>query len=143
MARVYVVDDNADVRHVVTYSLKEQGHDVMMLKDGEAALDAILSEPPDLLILDIMMPGRDGFEVLEQMSSWGVQDATRTIVLSARASEADRERALEAGADAHMSKPFDPEELAATAEELLSLSPEGLRARRALRPRAPGGGALL
>jgi DNA-binding response OmpR family regulator len=140
MARVYVADDNADVRHVVIYSLTDHGHDVTMLKDGEATLDALLTEPPDLLILDIMMPGFDGFEILEQMSSWGLKDGTRTIVLTARASEDDRRRAFDAGADCYVTKPFDPEELATTAEQLLSLSGDELRAWRALRVGVSGAG---
>jgi DNA-binding response OmpR family regulator len=140
MARVYVVDDNADVRHVVVYSLMDQGHDVMMLRDGESALEALLAQPPDLLVLDIMMPGRDGYEVLEQMFGWGLQDMTRTIVLTARASDADCRRALDAGADAVLVKPFDPEVLAATAEELLRLSGGELRARRARNIPATHGG---
>ena len=131
MARVFVVDDNADVRHVVIYSLMDLGHEVETIKDGEAAVEALLNEPPDLLILDIMMPGFDGFEVLDQMSSWGLRDSTRTIVLTARASESDRRRALDAGAHMFMCKPFDPEELAGAAQELLGLSLDELRARRA------------
>lgn len=133
MARVFVVDDNADVRHVIIYSLMDGGHDVTMLKDGEAALEALLNEPPDVLVLDIMMPGYDGFEVLQQMQSWGLRDTTRTIVLTARASDNDRKRALEAGADEFMRKPFDPEELASKVEELLSVPADELASHRARR----------
>ncbi|HEX2235381.1 MAG TPA: response regulator [Actinomycetota bacterium] len=133
MARVFVVDDNADVRHVIIYSLMDGGHDVTTLKDGEAALEALLNEPPDVLVLDIMMPGYDGFEVLQQMQSWGLRDTTRTIVLTARASDNDRKRALEAGADEFMRKPFDPEELASKVEELLSVPADELASHRARR----------
>jgi DNA-binding response OmpR family regulator len=133
MARVFVVDDNADVRHVIIYSLMDGGHDVTMLKDGEAALEALLNEPPDVLVLDIMMPGYDGFEVLQQMQSWGLRDTTRTIVLTARTSDNDRKRALEAGADEFMRKPFDPEELASKVEELLSVPADELASHRARR----------
>jgi DNA-binding response OmpR family regulator len=131
MARVYVADDNPDVRHVVVYSLMDQGHDVTTLRDGESALEAILAEPPDLLILDMMMPGHDGYEILAQMRGRGVQDITRTIVLTARASGHDRSRALGAGADVFLNKPFDPEILASSVDELLELSLSELRARRA------------
>jgi DNA-binding response OmpR family regulator len=133
MARVFVVDDNADVRHVVIYSLVDGGHDVTVLKDGDAALEALLNEPPDVLVLDIMMPGFDGFEVMEQMHSWGLRDTTRTIVLTARASDVDRRKAFEVGADEFMSKPFDPEELVASVEDLLSLPVSDLQERRARR----------
>jgi DNA-binding response OmpR family regulator len=130
MARIYVVDDNADVRHVVIYALMDEGHDILMIRDGEAAIEALISEPPDLVVLDLMLPGIDGFEILNQMRSWGIQDNTRTIVLTARASDEDRRRVLELGADDFLSKPFDPEALAERVKCLLALSPEELRFRR-------------
>ena len=130
MARIYVVDDNADVRHVVIYALMDEGHDILMIRDGEAAIEALISEPPDLVVLDLMLPGIDGFEILNQMRSWGIQDNTRTIVLTARASDEDRRRVLELGADDFLSKPFDPEALAERVKGLLALSPEELRFRR-------------
>jgi DNA-binding response OmpR family regulator len=131
MARIYVVDDDADVRHVVIYALMDGGHDVLMIRDGEAAIEALISDPPDLIVLDIMLPGVDGFEILKQMQSWGIQEGTRTIVLTARASDDDRRRALELGADDFFGKPFDPEALATKVQELLALSNDELRARRA------------
>jgi two-component system response regulator VicR len=131
MARIYVVDDSADVRHVVIYALMDEGHDILMIRDGEAAIEALISEPPDLVVLDLMLPGIDGFEILDQMRSWGIHDNTRTIVLTARASAEDRRRVMELGADDFVSKPFDPEELASRVKGLLRLSPEELRLRRA------------
>jgi DNA-binding response OmpR family regulator len=138
MARIYVVDDNPDVRHVIVYSLMQQGHDVAVHRDGESALEALLHDPPELMVLDIMMPGCDGFEILEQMRNWGLQDTTRTIVLTARATEEDRRHALDLGADDYMSKPFDPEELASRASRLLGQTEE--RAGEAARPQTPQGG---
>ncbi|MFN2490133.1 MAG: response regulator transcription factor [Actinomycetota bacterium] len=131
MGRIYVVDDDPDVRHVVIYSLMDLEHEVTVHRDGEAAMEALLSDPPDALVLDVMMPGLDGYEVLAQMASWGLQDVTRTVVLTARATATDRKRALKLGADAFICKPFDPEHLAETVQELLELSPEDLRQRRA------------
>jgi DNA-binding response OmpR family regulator len=139
MARIYVVDDNADVRHVVIYALMDEGHDILMIRDGEAAIEALISEPPDLVVLDLMLPGLDGFEVLSQMRSWGIQDNTRTIVLTARASDQDRKRVLELGADDFLSKPFDPETLAERVKGLLALSPEELGLRRLHSDHAPAG----
>ncbi|CAN5581394.1 hypothetical protein BH24ACT26_BH24ACT26_10140 [soil metagenome] len=130
MARIYVVDDDADVRHVVIYSLMDLGHDIAMYRDGETALEALLADPPDLLILDVMMPGHDGYEILQQAHSWGLQETTRTIVLSARASDVDRKRALDLGADLFMCKPFDPERLEKATRELLEVSTDELRQRR-------------
>jgi DNA-binding response OmpR family regulator len=135
LARIYVVDDDADVRHVVVYALMDEGHDIFMIRDGEAALEALIAEPPDLVVLDLVLPGVDGFEVLNQMRSWGIHDNTRTIVLSALAAAEDRRRALELGADAFVAKPFDLEVLAGKVRELLALSPQELHRRRAV----PGG----
>lgn len=139
MARIYVVDDNADVRHVVIYALLDEGHDILMIRDGDAAIEALISAPPDLVVLDLMLPGIDGFEILEQMRSWGIQDNTRTIVLTARASDRDRRRVLELGADDFLSKPFDPETLAERVRGLLGLSTEELRLRRLHSDHAPAG----
>src|ERR687896_109295 len=130
MARIYVVDDSADVRHVVIYALMDEGHDILMIRDGEAAIEALISEPPDLVVLDLMLPGIDGFEILDQMRSWGIHDHTRTMVLTARASHEDRRRVMELGADDFLTKPFDPEELADRVQSLLRLSSEELRLRR-------------
>jgi DNA-binding response OmpR family regulator len=138
MARIFVVEDDPDVRHVVIYSLMDQHHDVVAHRDGEAALEALLRDPPDLLILDIMMPGLDGFEILGQMRAWGLQEGTRTIVLSALASHQDRRRALELGADDYVSKPFDPDQLAARVRELLSSTGARSAAVDAALPGPPG-----
>jgi len=137
MARIYVVDDDAGVRHVVIYALMDEGHDIFMIKDGEAAIEALISQPPDLVVLDLMLPGIDGFEILNQMRSWGIQHNTRTIVLTARASDGDRRRVLELGADDFLSKPFDPETLAESVKDLLALSSEELRLRRLHTGQAP------
>lgn len=130
MARIYVVDDDTDVRHVISYALDDEGHEVTAHKDGEAALEALLAAPPDLMILDLMMPGYDGYEILEQMDGWGLREATRVLVLTAKVSAADRSRALSLGADAFMTKPFDPDALADRVRELLALSNEDRRAQR-------------
>jgi DNA-binding response OmpR family regulator len=135
MAKIYVADDNADVRNVLLYALVDEGHEVFALKDGESAMEALLAAPADVLVLDIMMPGLDGYQVLEQMGSWGILSATKVLVLSAKASDVDRQRALNLGASAFMSKPFDPDAMLETIDELLgvtkasattALPPEGL-----------------
>lgn len=120
MGKIYIADDNADVRNVVLYALAGEGHDVSVVKDGEQAREAVFNDPPDLLVLDIMMPGLDGYQVLQDMANWGIQGTTRVLVLSARASSADKGRALELGADAFMAKPFDPDELLEVVDDLLA-----------------------
>jgi DNA-binding response OmpR family regulator len=130
VARIHIVDDDADIRQLVTYWLIEEGHEVSAASDGEATLDKLIADPPDLLILDIMMPKVDGYQVLKNMQSYGVGDSTKILILSAKSSEQDRELGLQLGADQYMNKPFEPEELVACVREILTLSKSDLRARR-------------
>jgi DNA-binding response OmpR family regulator len=130
MGHILIADDNAEIRHVITYTLMEEGHYISVMRDGESTLETLLAEPPDLLILDIMMPGLDGFEVLEEIESWGLGDKTRVLVLSAKSADEDRERAMALGAAGFMCKPFDPDELVTKVDELLALSPAELRTQR-------------
>lgn len=128
MARIYVVDDDADIRNILVFSLIEEGHEVLSLKDGQAAVEAIIKEIPDLLVLDVMMPKLNGFEVLAALEEALVRPMVRVLMLTARSSERDRLEGLESGADLYLTKPFDPEELAAAVDELLAVSEEELRA---------------
>jgi DNA-binding response OmpR family regulator len=130
MARIYVADDDADIRNLLTLSLLEEGHEVLVAKDGESALESILEEVPDLLILDVMMPRMDGFQVLEGLSSYGLKRETKVLILTARGSETDRIRGLQGGADRYLGKPFAPDELMATVRELLDSSFSDLTTRR-------------
>ncbi|HVF52425.1 MAG TPA: response regulator [Actinomycetota bacterium] len=130
MARIHIVDDDADIRQLVTYWLIEEGHEVSAAPDGEATLEKLIADPPDLLILDIMMPKVDGYTVLKNLAAYGASDSTKILILSAKSSEQDRELGLQLGADQYMNKPFEPEELVATVREILTLSKEQLRERR-------------
>jgi DNA-binding response OmpR family regulator len=108
---VLVVDDNPDVCELVAYKLQQTGFEVRRAKDGNAALREVAAQPPDLVLLDIMMPGTSGLEVLQR---WRADDATATlpvILLTAKAQEKDVERGFELGADDYVVKPFSPREL--------------------------------
>ena len=130
MARIYVADDDADIRNLLTLSLLEEGHEVLVAKDGESALESILEEVPDLLILDVMMPRMDGFQVLEGLDTYGLMRDTKILILTARGSEADRILGLQKGAHKYLGKPFHPDELMATVREILEASFEDLRVGR-------------
>ena len=130
MARILVAEDDADIRHLLTQLLIDDGHEVAAVANGELAIDKIFEGLPDLLILDLMMPRRDGFQVLEELRNTGVDSSIKVMVLSARTTEHDHARSLGLGAYRHMTKPFDPDELLACVAELLSLSSEELRQRR-------------
>lgn len=130
MARIHIVDDDPDIRQLVSYWLVEEGHEVSAAPDGDAALEKVVANPPDLLILDMMMPRVDGYEVLKSLTAAGVAETMKVLVLSARSSEQDREVGLQLGADLYVNKPFEPEELVTTVNEMLSLSKAELRHRR-------------
>jgi two-component system phosphate regulon response regulator PhoB len=109
--RVLVVDDEADIVALVAYHLAKSGYRVSTASSGTDALDAARRERPALVVLDLMLPGMSGFEVLEQLRS---SDATRDVavlMLTARREEQDRIRGLSIGADDYLTKPFSPQEL--------------------------------
>ncbi|HEX2241529.1 MAG TPA: response regulator transcription factor [Actinomycetota bacterium] len=130
MAKILIADDDADVRQIVSYALVEAGHEVAVAKDGEETAKKLAADPPELLVLDLMLPGLDGYDILDQMRGADIRDVTRVMILSAHSSEKDLRLTLELGADWHMAKPFDPEELVAKVDELLAMDVHELRRLR-------------
>lgn len=116
LRRVLVVDDEPMVREVVTAYLERDGYRVATAADGQAALDALDAEQPDLVVLDVMLPKLDGFDVLSRLRK--VTDVP-VILLTARTEEVDRVLGLELGADDYVVKPFSPRELAARVRSVL------------------------
>ena len=115
-SKVLVVDDEPTVREVVVGYLRRDGHDVSEAPDGTRALELLDAEPPDLVVLDMMLPGVNGLDVLRRVRA--VSDIP-VIMLTARAEEADRVSGLELGADDYVVKPFSPRELAARVNGVL------------------------
>lgn len=130
MARIYIADDDADIRNLLTFTLIEEGHEVLAAKDGQMAVEAIVKEPPDLLVLDMMMPRLDGLGVLRALDAAGVLDTTKILVLTARTAERDRVEGFERGADLYLTKPFDPDALVEAVRALLDSTHADLQARR-------------
>lgn len=116
MARILVVEDEGMVAEVVEQYLLRDSHSVRVVRDGISALQAHREEPAELLILDIMLPGLDGFEVCRRVRKDG---DIPVIILSARREEADRLQGLSLGADDYVTKPFSPRELAARVQAVL------------------------
>ena len=110
MAKILVVDDEASIVTMLAYNLKKEGYDVVTAEDGEVALEKFESEKPDLLLLDIMMPKMDGYEVCRKISE---KSNVPIIMLTARADEVDKVVGLEMGADDYVTKPFGNRELIA------------------------------
>ncbi|HEY6277517.1 MAG TPA: response regulator [Streptosporangiaceae bacterium] len=120
MTTVLVVDDDPDVCDLVRYKLEQSGFDVRRASDGDQALREVAAEVPDLVLLDIMMPGMSGLEVLEHWRADGATEKLPVIMLTAKAQENDVERGFELGADDYVIKPFSPRELARRVSAVLS-----------------------
>jgi DNA-binding response OmpR family regulator len=130
MARILIAEDNAEIRTLVSGILVEEGHKVGVANNGQQALDMILADAPDVLVLDIMMPQMDGYTVLKEIKSAGTREAMKILVLTAKTSETDWVRGYKLGADAYLTKPFDTDELVNGIEDLLGMTKEQLRVRR-------------
>lgn len=111
MERVLVVDDEPDVLLLCRLNLEQQGFDVLEASNGRSALELLREERPDVMVLDLMMPGMNGYEVLETIRADELLRQTPILVLTAKSLQADRERTAEMGAAAFLTKPFLPSEL--------------------------------
>jgi DNA-binding response OmpR family regulator len=117
MAQVMVVDDDDTVASVVVSYLQRAGHSTRRIGDGAEALQAVATNPPDLMVLDLMLPGLDGLEVCRQVrTSW---PRLPVVMLTALAEPDDRIAGLEMGADDYVTKPFSPRELVLRVESVL------------------------
>ncbi len=121
MARILVVDDEPHILDVVRSYLEREGHEVTTAADGPSAYARARAEEPDLIVLDVMLPGRSGFDVLRDLRAAGVGSAV--ILLTARDDVIDRVAGLEIGADDYVTKPFEPRELVARVGAVLRRTP--------------------
>ena len=121
-AHILVVDDDPRITDLLRRILAYEGYTVAIARNGTEALDRTLEHPPDLIVLDIMLPGPDGLEVAQRLRAAG--DTVPILMLTARDSVADRVKGLETGADDYLVKPFAPEELVARVKALLRRNQE-------------------
>jgi DNA-binding response OmpR family regulator len=119
MTRVLVVEDDPDIATLVRLALERAGHAVDVCGTGPEALRAARTQPPDLVVLDWMLPGMDGLLVCQALRQDAVTSRLPIIMLTARGEEVDRVRGLELGADDYIVKPFSPRELAARVSAVL------------------------
>jgi DNA-binding response OmpR family regulator len=117
MSRILVVEDEPDLAFALEDDLKVEGYEVEVAGDGESAARRVRDEHWDLVLLDVMLPGRDGFEVCRELRRAGVR--TPIIMLTAKAQEAEKILGLELGADDYVTKPFSPRELRARIKAVL------------------------
>ncbi len=117
--RILVVDDEPHIRRVLDVTLGKEGFDVVLADDGAQGLSALAGGGIDLVILDLLMPGAHGLEVLAKIRSDSGTGRTPVIILTAKGQDTDREAAFAAGADDFVTKPFSPKKLVARIREIL------------------------
>ncbi len=120
MRKILIVDDHADIRRLIRMTLEFEDYEIREAADGDAALQAAAEMQPDLVLLDVMMPGSvNGLEVCRRLRSAAAPGSgPRVIMLSARGQASDREAGLQAGADTYLVKPFSPLQLISCIAEL-------------------------
>ena len=115
-----VADDDEDILTLIEFRLARSGFDVILARDGDEALRLVEERRPDLAVLDWMMPGRSGLEVMRAMRESESTAHIPVVVLTARVSASDLDACIEAGADAYLEKPFSPLELTGRVHEILA-----------------------
>jgi DNA-binding response OmpR family regulator len=107
---VLLVDDEPNIILSLEFLIEQAGYEVRVARDGEAALKSIEERRPDLILLDVMLPKRDGFDVCERIRANSAWNDIRIIMLTAKGRDSERERGLALGADAYITKPFSTRE---------------------------------
>jgi CheY-like chemotaxis protein len=122
MSRVLVIDDESIVGVILRYAFEARGHEIVVAADGRSGLELARTEHPDAIVLDLMMPGVTGYDVLDQLKSLGGTDDVPVLVLTAVTMSRERDRCLQDGAAAVMTKPFDPRDVADAVDGLLTVA---------------------
>lgn len=126
--KILIVDDEPSLLRVLQVNLELEGYQTLLAGDGSTAIHRIKIESPDLVLLDVMMPVMDGWEVLSSLSS--LKRKPRVIVMTAKAGGHDLVKGLQLGADQYLTKPFEMEELLTRVKEVLSMTDEEAKAKR-------------
>jgi two-component system alkaline phosphatase synthesis response regulator PhoP len=121
-ARILIVDDEEDILELLKYNISKEGFDVISAENGEEGLALAHSHAPDLIVLDLMMPGIDGLDVCKKLKAEDDTRAIPVIMLTAKGTESDIIVGLELGADDYVSKPFSPKVLMARIKSVLRRS---------------------
>lgn len=122
--RILVVDDEVALARLVQINLQRDGHEAWIVHDGTAALDAIAASQPDLVILDVVMPGMDGFEVLRRLKADSETADIPVIMLTGRSDDESIVTGWTGGVDCYMTKPFDPSDLLTMVSRVFETGPE-------------------
>jgi DNA-binding response OmpR family regulator len=117
--RILIADDEPHIVTALEFLLGNSGYEVEVARNGDEALERIAAAPPDLVLLDVMMPARSGYDVCREIRARPDLAAVKVVMLSAKGSRADVQRGLEAGADLYITKPFSNRELLDRIKDLL------------------------
>ncbi len=120
--KVLIVDDEPNIVASIEYLMKREGFEVSIASDGEAAIERARELRPDLILLDVMMPKKSGFEVCELIRADPSLQATKILMLTAKGRDTEVAKGLALGADAYMTKPFATKELVAKAKQILGIA---------------------
>ncbi|MCI0496665.1 response regulator transcription factor [candidate division KSB1 bacterium] len=118
-ARIFIIEDDPDICEILEYNLKQEDFETEVFHDGQKALDAILKDPPDLILLDLMLPGKNGLEIARVIRKDEHTSNVPIIMITARSEEMDVLQGLEQGADDYIIKPFRPKEVIARVKAML------------------------
>ena len=121
--KILVADDEPNIVISIEYLMKREGYTVLVARDGQEALDMIARDRPDLVLLDVMMPKKSGFEVCQAVRASEELQATKILMLTAKGRDTDLAKGLALGADAYMTKPFSTRELVQKVAEMLGAQP--------------------
>jgi CheY-like chemotaxis protein len=124
MAKILIIEDTENNRVLLTRRLKPRGHEVVTAENAESGLAMVASERPDLILMDVGLPGMDGWSATRQLKSDPLNRQIPVIALTAHAMDGDREKAIEAGCDDYETKPIDFNRLFAMIDRLLSAQPQ-------------------
>ncbi len=127
--KILVVEDEPNIVDSLSFLMKQAGHQVRVARDGDAALRTIEAQVPDLVILDVMLPRRDGFEVCRKIREKEGWSGIKVMMLTARGGELDRRKGLELGADDYVTKPFSNRDILERVGRLLTPGDENGEAR--------------
>ena len=118
--KIVIADDEPNILISLDYLMKREGHEVVLARTGDEALEAIRREKPALVLLDVMMPGRSGLEVCQAVRADEALAGVKILMLTAKGRDTDIAQGLGVGADGYMTKPFATKDLAARVREMLS-----------------------
>jgi DNA-binding response OmpR family regulator len=123
--RILIADDEPNILISLEYLMKREGYEVSVARDGQEALELLRRERPALVLLDVMMPKKTGFEVCQELRADEAIRGTRVLMLTAKGRETDVAKGLGVGADAYMTKPFSTKELVQKVREMLATGAAG------------------